>query len=109
MALPATNTDLENTGMILEWMSWKSHYTVLPAYYETTIKLKRQRDETAIKMLDIIKGSIYYEIADIFGLGMSEVIWNSYRTGDLASTYAKSEKSMQKKIDKLVENLTAAG
>ncbi|HHX54249.1 MAG TPA: hypothetical protein GX704_04995 [Clostridiales bacterium] len=109
MALPVTNVDLENTGMILEWMSWKSHYTVLPAYYETTIKLKRQRDETALEMLDIIKGSIYYEIADIFGLGISEVIWNSYRTGDLASTYAKSEKTMQKKIDKLVENLTAVG
>jgi hypothetical protein len=109
MAIPMTNVDLENTGMILEWMSWKSHHTVLPAYYETTIKLKRQRDETAIKMLDIIKGSMYYEISDIFGLGVSDVLWNSYRTGDLASTYAKSEKSMQKKIDKLVESLTEAG
>ena len=109
MAIPMTNVDLENTGMILEWMSWKSHHTVLPAYYETTIKLKRQRDETAIEMLDIIKGSMYYEISDIFGLGVSDVLWNSYRTGDLASTYAKSEKSMQKKIDKLVDNLTDMG
>ncbi|MGI6743174.1 MAG: hypothetical protein ACOX4O_05860 [Eubacteriales bacterium] len=109
LAIPSTNADLENTGMILEWMSWKSHYTVLPAYYETTIKLKRQRDDTAMEMLDIIKGSMYYEIADIFGLGMSDVIWNSYKSGDLASTYAKSEKSMQKKIDKLVENLLSAG
>ncbi len=109
MAIPATNVDLENTGMILEWMSWKSHHTVLPAYYETTIKLKRQRDDTAMEMLDLIKGSMYYEIADIFGLGVSDVIWNSYRTGDLASTYAKNEKSMQKKIDKLVDNLLAVG
>jgi hypothetical protein len=52
---------------------------------------------------------MYYEISDIFGLGVSDVLWNSYRTGDLASTYAKSEKSMQKKIDKLVDNLTDMG
>ncbi len=109
MAIPATNVDLENTGMILEWMSWKSHYTVLPAYYETTIKLKRQRDETAIEMLDIIKGSMYYEIADIFGLDVSGVIWDSYSSGNLASTYARKEKSMQKNIDKLIENLLSVG
>ena len=109
MAIPATNIDLENTGMILEWMSWKSHYTVLPAYYETTIKLKRQRDETAIEMLDIIKGSMYYEIADIFVLDVSGVIWESYSSGNLASTYAKFEKMIQNNIDKLVDNLLSAG
>jgi ABC-type glycerol-3-phosphate transport system substrate-binding protein len=109
MAIPATNIDLENTGMILEWMSWKSHHTVLPAYYETTIKLKRQRDETAIEMLDIIKGSMYYEIADIFVLDVSGVIWESYSSGNLASTYAKFEKMIQNNIDKLVDNLLSVG
>ncbi|HHX54673.1 MAG TPA: hypothetical protein GX704_07170, partial [Clostridiales bacterium] len=79
------------------------------AYYETTIKLKRQRDETAIEMLDIIKGSMYYEIADIFVLDVSGVIWESYSSGNLASTYAKFEKMIQNNIDKLVDNLLSVG
>ena len=105
LAVPATNNDLENSGALLEWMSWKSSRTVLPAYYETTMKLKRQRDDTAMKMLDLIKGSIYYDIADIFDLGVSSVIWDAYEKGDLASIYAKNESKMQKNIDKLIENL----
>ena len=58
-----------------------------------------------MEMLDIIKGSIYYDIADIFGLGISEVIWNAYNKEDLTSQYAKNEEKMQKKIDKLVETI----
>ena len=106
LSVPITNTDFERTGLLLEWLSWKSSKTLLPAFYETTVKLKRQRDETAMEMLDIIKGSIYYDIADIFGLGISEVIWNAYNKEDLASQYAKNEEKMQKKIDKLVETIT---
>ena len=106
IAVPLTNTDFERTGMFLEWMSWKSSRTLLPAFYETTIKLKRQRDENAMEMLDIVKGSIYYDIADIYGLGISDVIWNAYNKEDLASVYAKNESKMQKNLDKLVAAIT---
>ena len=106
LCIPITNTDLERTGLLLEWLSWKSSKTVLPAFYETTVKLKRQRDETAMEMLDIVKNSIYYDIADIYGLGISDVIWTSYNKEDLASTYAKNEAKMQKNLDKLVASLT---
>ncbi len=103
MALPITNLDLERTGIILEYMSWLSSKTVLPAYYETTIKTKRMRDEDSPVMLDIIKGSITYEISDIFDLGISSVIWTGYTTGNLASTYDKYLKSMTAKLNKLID------
>ena len=105
LALPMTNTDLERSGILLEWMSWKSNKTVLPAYYETTMKLKRQRDETAMRMLDIVKNSIYYDISDIYDLGVSTVIWQAYTKEDLASVYAKNESKLQNNIEKMLNNL----
>ena len=39
--------------MILEYMSYKSNQLVVPAYFETTVKTKRFRDDAA-NMLDIV-------------------------------------------------------
>lgn len=107
MAIPVTNTDLERTGIVLEYMSWLSSKTVFPAYYETTIKTKRVRDEEAPLIIDIIKNSISYEISDIFDLGITAMLWDGYASGNMASTYAKREEAIQKKLDKLVESFTA--
>lgn len=109
MAIPITNTDLERTGIILEYMSWLSSKTAFPAYYETTIKTKRIRDDKAPLIVDIIKNSISYEISDIFDLGITSVIWDGYSSGNISSTYAKREALIQTKLDKLVENIKKIG
>ena len=63
-AIPATVTDerKENIGLLLEALSFESNKTVLPAYYESTLKGKFTRDEDSVKMLDIILGSSFYDL-----------------------------------------------
>jgi ABC-type glycerol-3-phosphate transport system substrate-binding protein len=109
MAIPITNTDPERTGIILEYMSWMSSKTVLPAYYETTIKTKRTRDNEAPLIVDMIKASISYEISDIFDLGITSMLWEGYASGNISSTYAKREAAIQTKLDKLVEDMRNIG
>ncbi len=105
MAIPITNLDLERTGIILEYMSWLSADTVYPAYFDTTIKTKRARDNEAPVILDLIKSTISYEISDIFDLGITSMLWEGYSSGNMSSTFAKKEAGIQKKLDKLVEDL----
>lgn len=109
MAIPITNLNLERTGIILEYMSWLSHDTVYPAYYETTIKTKRTRDNEAPIIVDLVKSSISYEISDIFDLGITSMLWDGYASGNMSSTYAKKEAAIQKKLDKLVEDSLKIG
>ena len=52
--VPATNSNLERTGAILEAMAAESKYTLLPAYYDKTLKSKYVRDNESEEMLDII-------------------------------------------------------
>ncbi|MBQ4575017.1 MAG: hypothetical protein IJA85_07415 [Clostridia bacterium] len=106
MSVPTTNTELDRTGAVLEYMSWYSHDTLVPAYYETTIKLKRLQDEDAPKMMDIIRDSIRYEISYIAGVGIEAVLAKGVSSGDLASAYAKQEKSINKKLEKIIDKLT---
>ena len=105
MALPVTNNDLERTGALLEYGSWLSHYTVLPAYYEVTVKQKRVRDERDIEMADIIKNSIYYEFADFYSIGFTDTLWTAYDKEAYASNFAKKEKSINKAIEKIMTKL----
>ena len=106
-AVPVCAGDMERVGAVLEYSAWLSHQTLLPAYYETTVKGKRLRDDKAIEMLDMIKDSLLYDISDIYDLGGSQILWDAYNSGNLASTYAKKESAFKKQIDKLIKDLSS--
>lgn len=104
MAVPITNPQTENTAVLLEYMSWLSSKTLVPAYYETTIKIKRFNDEDAPKMLDLVRASILYEISNIANMGVGDVINSAYTSGNLASVYAKKESAIAAAIEKFAGN-----
>lgn len=106
-AIPVTSTDLESTGIVMEYMSWLSQKLLLPAYYDITIKSKRVRDDKAGEILDIIKGGMTYDLAKIMGVNFTAVIWDAYTSGNFASTYAAKEEGLKVSIDKLHEKMEA--
>lgn len=109
LSIPVTNTEHDKTGMILEYMAYQSNKLVVPAYFETTVKTKRFRDENAANMLEIVKHSLYYDVTDVFfnmiGTSPAAVIYNAFENGNLASEHAKSESSMQLKLDDIYETI----
>ncbi len=109
LGIPATVTDYEKTGIILEYMSWLSSKEVLPAYYEITIKVKRARDPLDAQAADIIKNSIMYEASDIYGWGIEGVIWSSFQKNNFASTYEKKQKMLTKMIEQTIKQFEKIG
>ncbi|MBQ4575319.1 MAG: hypothetical protein IJA85_09040 [Clostridia bacterium] len=103
MAIPTTNLELDKTGMILEYMSWKSNELLIPAYYETTIMDKRLRDEDAPKMLDIIRASTRYEVSCVLQVGLDNIFMDAEEKGNLISSYEKRSKTITKKLEKLAD------
>ncbi|MDD4773612.1 MAG: hypothetical protein PHZ09_08400, partial [Eubacteriales bacterium] len=57
LAVPSTNGDTDKTGVLLEYMAYVSHDTLLPAFYDTTLMRKKVRDEKSIEIADTVKGS----------------------------------------------------
>lgn len=104
--VPVCTGDMERVGAVLEYMASVSHDTLLPEYYETTIKGKRIRDEKAIEMLDLIKSSLMYDISVIYDIGGDKIIWDAYQSGNLASTYDSNKAAFEEKIADLVKNLS---
>ena len=109
MFIPATIEDVESIGAIIEYMAWKSHYTVFPAYYEITIKGKRVRDERDEVACDIVKDNLHYEVSDIMSFGISSMIWDGFKGNNFASKYEKKCKQINKTIEKTADKFEAIG
>ena len=62
--------DDQITAVILEYMNYQSQKTLLPAFFEQTIKTKRMSDPEGRdeEMLDIIRDSVHYNFGSIYGL-----------------------------------------
>ena len=111
LAIPTTNPDLEKTGFILEALSAESKKIVIPAYYEISIGTKYLRDDTSVKMLDIILQNGIYDINEyMYNWGnFSSPYTTAARKGDvnftslLEKSEARIEAAMQKTIDAYAE------
>jgi len=110
VSIPKTQPDLEMAGLILEAMAAKSKYTLTPAYYDIALTQKYMRDEESRTMLDLILGTIRYDLAYVYN-------WNNlhqdiafaaiYNNGNFASAVAAKRDSfetlMQQTVDTYIE------
>ena len=106
---PVTCGKAEAVGAVLESMAFESYKTVLPAYYETALKIKYTRgaNEDAIKIIDIIHanvttdfGYIYNYTLNNIGLILRDLMGS--RSADFASRYERSEEKIQASLERIV-------
>ncbi len=64
--IPATNADLERTGIVLEVLAAESRKEFIPAYYEITMKNKISRDDETSEILDIIFANRSYNLTQTY-------------------------------------------
>jgi ABC-type sugar transport system, periplasmic component len=111
--IPTTITDLEFVTTVIEALSADTAVTVLPEYYENSLKVKYASDNTVAKMIDIIHDSI----SSPFALAYDSAIGSFMMSGcfctpltskktDFASFYAKGEAKAVEKMAELVANFT---
>ncbi|MHC1694799.1 MAG: hypothetical protein AB9835_05945 [Eubacteriales bacterium] len=108
ISVPISAPDMDRTGVILEALSAESMYTVIPAYYDVTLKTKFARDDESSEMLDIIFSSRVFDLGEIYGFGgMNEALLRiaATKNRDIASLFEKKEVAMQKDIDKLIKKV----
>ncbi len=105
-AIPKCNMDYDRVGVIMEYWAYQSSNTVMPAYYETTIKTKRVQEETASQMIDIVKDTILYDLSEIYSTDIATALYNGYLTGNLSSTWASSQRIVSKKLEKIFEDIS---
>ena len=65
--VPKTNKRLEMTSILMEYLASDSHENVLPVYYESALKQKGSRDDTAIEMIELIRNCATVDLLAFMG------------------------------------------
>lgn len=112
MTVPATISDPDRTGVILEALAAESYYTVLPAYYEVALKTKGSRDDASADMLDIIFANRVYDLGEYFNFGDFVTTFNSVCENEskgIVSAYEKASSKIEKALEKWVTQIKELG
>lgn len=111
LCIPVTVQDTDFASFMLEAICAASKYEVLPAYYETSSKVKYMYDAESPKMFDIIFSGLRYDLAIPYNWGGVSAIFRgeipNAGVNNFSSKYAaiegKALSEMQKTVDMILE------
>lgn len=101
--------NLSFVSAVLEVLSRESHKSVLPLYYENSLKVKYTRDNESAQMIDIIHDGLGNSFAlawhQSLNTFLQSVIHSAVMNKDsFASTYASNEKILTKKLEQMIDS-----
>lgn len=106
MALPATASDPERTGVVIELLSAEGRKSVLPVFYDIMLNTKVARDDESAVMLDIIYNNCVYDIGLNYNAGnilymMPQIL--KQPSPDAASFYEANRAAAEKNMKNLYD------
>ena len=106
--IPNTCQKLDTVSAVLEALCRATGDTVLPAYYETALKVKYSRDDATSQMLDLIRDGVSCVFPLAYGNYCENVpLYHAFtdplvlKSTDFVSNYVKWETKAQAKLDEL--------
>lgn len=108
-SIPSVSKNLDKMGAVLEVLSYETRKTLIPAWYETALKLKYSRDDIASQIIDIIHDStttnfIYAYSNPLSGAGQIMRGMVDAGSTDYASAVARMEKVAKKSLERLISS-----
>ena len=94
LGIPVT-ADTNAATAVLEALASENYRSVVPAYFESALKVKYARDDTSSQMFDIIKSGVDFDLGIVLGPMMGAAITTNVRSelsfaqGQWASTWAE--------------------
>lgn len=108
IVIPATQTNMEMAGAVVEAMAAKSMYTLTPAYYDVALTFKYMRDNESAEMLDIILESRCFDLGLIYNWGSLASSIHSIITNGKAENFASTWEKQSTKFDTALDKTMTA-
>ena len=113
-AFPLTVRDSAMCGAVVQMLCRTSHETVLPTYYEESLKIKYARDDASSAMIDLIHDGITDEFCLVYGGAYANDIFTwallgpLQKNGDsITADYESREKAAIAGLEKLMEDFNS--
>ena len=109
--IPTTTSDFDVVCVVVEALNRETKNTVLPAYYEQSLKIKYARDEASAQIIDIIHDNM----GNVLPVALEEqipdllTIFNVTSNKNFTSAYERIENRTKEKLNKVIELFLTAG
>lgn len=110
IGIPVTVSSPDDCGLIMEALAAESYKTVIPAYYDVSLKVKNTRDDESGEMLDIIRDNLWMNFGYSYSLSTGSV--GNYlreliekKSSNFASVYESTFQSRVNTFDAFIENV----
>ncbi len=105
MAVPITISNPEYTSIIIEALNAETYKQVVPAYFDTALKVKYSRDDESGEILDLLMDSRVFDFGYIYNNGLAFVIQQlvSVNSSNSESRYTSQMKASQKSFAKIID------
>ena len=111
VSVPVTAEDAEFIGTVTEALAAESWKTVTPAVIDTALKYRGARDETSVRIIELIEPGGIIDFGFVFGnynsMGFTMSNLMGEKNGNFASYYASRRKVWQKSIDRLIKDFSS--
>lgn len=111
MAVPMTNVEYDFTGFMMELLSERGLYDIMPVYYETTLKTKYTYDVESGEMLDLIFANLTTDLAIVFNWKSCSqwftLILPKDKTNSLPTLWASNESALTAAISETMDAIDA--
>ena len=108
VSVPVTCADTEFIGIITEALAAESWKTVTPAVFDTALKYRGARDETSIKVIEMIEPGGIIDFGFVFGdfstMGFTMSKLMGEKKNNFASFYASNKTSWENRINELIKD-----
>lgn len=107
LCIPTTVRDTEKTGIITEALNAESYKSLVPAYYETALKVKYSRDDESVQILDMIVNSRVFDLGYVYDgwMGASFIFQKliAANNPNFESYWASNESAITAHYDEVIE------
>lgn len=108
VSIPTTCADIERAGIVIEALAAESYKSVIPAIYDTALKVRGVRDETSMQIIDTIeRGNVIdfgYVFGDLSKMGFYMSVLMGTKKNNFASYYEKEKKSWEKHLTTIIDS-----
>ena len=105
--IPVCAGDASFSGFMVEVLSWKSHTTTFPEYYNVVCKVQNAYDTECAEMVDFVFDGLVFDFGLLYSKnlgGIRGLLQKSIFTGaDITGSYAGKEEQIVGKIEMIFE------
>lgn len=103
--IPKSALEKDFSAFMIEVLSWRSHTTTYPMYYETMCKVRKSYDATCSEMVELVFTGLTFDFGLMYGsnihLTTGVLLESIYTTQDITSLYATKKTAAENNVTQL--------